>query len=195
MKVSGARHCKTWDPAPAPWSEFAVMGWQVCFQASKRTFHSFSTFRAFPALPGAVRGTFMERDCIRHMNFSFMRRPIIRAAYATLWMKHAIGFQLEILRDCAAPRKVKILGCPANASLSEDWNWQKGAIPVDNDGVGLRFPAAKHNARIFALVKKRGPHAAMRCPAPFLNRQVRQLFVGSNNAASHPVVPGMPRYR
>ena len=109
MKVSGARHCKTWDPAPAPWNEFAVMGWQVCFQASKRIFHSFSTFRAFPALPGAVRGTFMERDCIRHMNFSFMRRPIIRAAictraaYAKLRMKHAIVFQLEILRDCAAP--------------------------------------------------------------------------------------------
>lgn len=109
MRVSGARHCKTWDPAPAPWNEFAAMGWQVCFQASKRTFHSFSTFRAFPALPGAVRGTFMERGCIRHMNFSFMRRLIIRAAictravYANLRMKHAIVFQLEMLRDRAAP--------------------------------------------------------------------------------------------
>jgi hypothetical protein len=38
-----------------------------------------------------------------------MRRPIIRAAictraaYGNLRMKHAIVFQLEILRDCAAP--------------------------------------------------------------------------------------------
>jgi hypothetical protein len=54
-------------------------------------------------------------------------------------------------------RKVKILGRPANASLSEDWNWQRGAISVDSDGVGLRFPATRHNARIFALVERGEP--------------------------------------
>jgi len=57
---------------------------------------------------------------------------------------------------CSFGRKVKILGRPANASLSEEWNWQRGAISVDRDGVGLRFAAAKHNDRIFALVNSRG---------------------------------------
>jgi hypothetical protein len=39
-------------------------------------------------------------------------------------------------------------------SLFEGRNWQSGAISVDSGSLGLRFPAAKHNARIFALVKK-----------------------------------------
>lgn len=115
MRVSAAKHCRTWDPPPAPWNEFAVMGWQVCFQASKRTFHSFSTPTAFPALPGVVRGTFMERDCIRYMNSLFMRRPTMRAAictraaHANLRMKRAIVFQLEILRDCAVSHAMEII--------------------------------------------------------------------------------------
>jgi hypothetical protein len=66
-----------------------------------------------------------------------------------------------------ATRKAKILRRAANASLSEDWNWQRGAISVDSDGVELRFPAAKYNARIFALVKERGDvsctHLMLRC--------------------------------
>jgi len=98
-------------------------------------------------------------------------------------------------------RKVKILGRPANASLYEDWNWQRDAISVDSDGTGPRFPAAaEHNAHISALVIKRGavdctqPPAVMRCSSPFPKGQVKQL-VGSNNAPSHPVVPGIPRHQ
>jgi hypothetical protein len=90
----------------------------------------------------------------------------------------------------AQPRKVKILGRPANAFLSEDWNWQRGAISVDCDGVGLRFAAAKHNARIFALVKKRG---AVSCTRLMLRCVVlRHFWIGRSGSLLSVVIPKHP---
>ena len=68
MKMSAARHYRTWGRPRAPWNEFAGMGWRACFQAHKRTFRSFSIPSAFLVLPGAGRGTFTGRDCIKFMN-------------------------------------------------------------------------------------------------------------------------------
>ena len=144
MKVSGARHCETWDPPPAPWSKFAVMGLQVCFQASKRTFHSCCTFRACPARPGAVRGTFRERDCIRPMNFSFMRRPISRAALWTraasvnLRMKRAIVFPLEILRGYAGPMEQCRVRQAHRQDASCSPGTQKEQVPLMHHAAGGR---------------------------------------------------------
>ena len=87
-------------------------------------------------------------------------------------------------------RKVKILGGPVNASLSEDWNWQRGAISVDSDGVGLRFPAAKYNARILALVIKRGAvsctHLMLRCVV------LRHFWIGRSGSLLSVVIPQHP---
>ena len=66
---------------------------------------------------------------------------------------------------------------------------------------GVSFFGGQAHCLYLCFGKKRGSHflyadhAAMRCPAPFLDRQVRQLVFGSNSAASRPIVPGMSRHR
>jgi len=87
-------------------------------------------------------------------------------------------------------RKVKILGRPANASISKDWNWQRGAISVDSDGVGLGFAAAKNDARIFALVKKRRTvswtHLMLRCAV------LRHFWIVRSGSLLSVVIPKHP---
>jgi hypothetical protein len=83
-------------------------------------------------------------------------------------------------------RKVKILRHPAITG----WNWQRGAISVDSEGVGLYFPAAKHNARIFALVKKREAvsctHLVLRCLV------LRHFWIGRSGSLLSVVIPQHP---
>jgi len=68
MKLSAVRHCRTWSRLPGPWNEFASMEWRACFQVLRMTFRSSCTVRVFLVLPGAGRGTFTGRNCIRFMN-------------------------------------------------------------------------------------------------------------------------------
>jgi len=75
MRMCEARHCRTANRLPGPWNEFASMEWRACFQASRMTFRSSSTRRAFRVRPGAGRGTFTRRDCIRFMSSSSRCAP------------------------------------------------------------------------------------------------------------------------
>jgi hypothetical protein len=72
MKMSGARHRRTWSHRPGPWNAFATMEWQACSQAGM-TLRSSSTHSAFLVLLGAARGTFIARYCIRFINSSSRR--------------------------------------------------------------------------------------------------------------------------
>ena len=74
MRVLAARHCRTWNRRPGRWSEFDIMEWLACCQASRMTFRSLSTRRAFLGRPGVATGTFTERSCFRFMSSSSRRR-------------------------------------------------------------------------------------------------------------------------
>jgi hypothetical protein len=67
---------------------------------------------------------------------------------------------------------------------------EKIRFSVDSNGVGLRFQAAKHNARIFALVKKRGAvacaHLMMRCVV------LRYFWIGRSGGLLSVVIPQHP---
>jgi hypothetical protein len=76
---------------------------------------------------------------MRHMNFSFMRRPIVRAAictraaYANLRMKRALVFQLEILRDRAAGHAMEIIKNLLMKGIA-DWSRDPGVPDAQSDG-------------------------------------------------------------
>jgi hypothetical protein len=68
MRRFAARPCRASSRLPGLWNEFAVMGWQACFQVSRMTFRSSSMPRALLVLPGAGREMFIGRGCMRFMN-------------------------------------------------------------------------------------------------------------------------------
>src|SRR5215472_12390995 len=73
MRVHAARHCRTWNRLRGPWNEFDTLEWLAGCQASRMTFHSLSTRRAFLVRPGAATGTFTGRSCLKLMSFSAPR--------------------------------------------------------------------------------------------------------------------------
>jgi hypothetical protein len=69
MRVLAARHWRTLNRLPAPWSEFDTMEWPACYLVSRMTFRSLSTRRAFLVPPWSGNRDFHREKLLQVYEF------------------------------------------------------------------------------------------------------------------------------